>query len=367
MKKMLFLHPYFQFLLIAILVFAAIEDTFAQSTKSDKGDEKDNQTTLQGLTEAILIDGKPALKIISQKSGSTEIRLQQREGEDTLVFSVTRLKPLLWSLTFGESGKLYLTKTRIIYDPEGNKKHFFNITRKEVKKSSRDSEGMGGGAFNFIKIQTEKDTFKFVVSTSQEYGFFNRKDTMPSLDFLLRALTNFDSTLVEFNQLTASVRLKDEEEEEGEEDNTKANVSDKYDRFKDITIISTSKMLVRGNKRSIRTYAEYSFAGKTQKKPEKVSLYFYASAASPLFREDNIELNFLVDDKRVSLGKMKLADEEKTKTTTKQTAVVAMPYETFEQIANGKKVEFQIGTLEYKLTNVHLEAFRKLLTYKIEE
>ena len=125
--------------------------------------------------------------------------------------------------------------------------------------------------------------------------------------------------------------------------------------------------IVRGNKRSIRTYAEYNFAGKTQKKPEKVSLYFYASAARPLFREDNLELNFLVDDKRISLGEMKLADEEKTKTTTKQTVVFTMPFETFEQIANGKKVEFQIGTLEYKLTDIHLEAFRKLLTYKIEE
>ena len=67
------------------------------------------------------------------------------------------------------------------------------------------------------------------------------------------------------------------------------------------------------------------------------------------------------------IGKMRLAGEEKTKTVTKQTIVITMPYETFQQITNGKKVEFQIGTLEYKLPDIHLEAFKKLSTYKIGE
>jgi hypothetical protein len=350
--------------LLWLLIFTVFIFASSNKASSQTVSEKTAQTSLEGLTEPILVNGQPALRISSQKSGTTEVRYQKRDSEDSLVFSVRRLKAFLQSLIPAETGTLYVTKTRIVYDPDENKKTFRNIARTDIKESSVDGTGMGGGAFNFVKIQTKNDGLKLLVLSNQELGFFNRKDTRPQLDFLLLAVGDFDSAVVTFNKLTASVRQNEEEDVEEE---TTADVNDKYDRFKDVTIINTSKMLVRGTKRSIRTYAEYSFAGKTQKTPEKVTLYFYASAARPLFREDDLELNFLVDDKRIPLGQLRLADEEKTKTATKQTVSISLPYETFAQIANAKKVEFQIGTLEYKLTVVHLEAFRKLLTYKIEE
>ncbi len=367
----------FQYIVLILLFITSVNSGVAQSTSKNFPDKKqdestvEDKTSLQGLTEAILIDGQPALRILSRKSGSTEIKFERIDGEDALIFSVNRLKSFGRGVRPADQGQLYVTKSRVKYVPYLDKENFFNALTSEIQDIELKKVGVG---FEIVDFSFKNDKKRFIFNgtvflNNSVFGiFFNKKDLRPSLEFLLKTLKDFDSAFAEFNQLTESVRSKSkDDEEEVEEEETEADVNDKYDRFKDVTIVSTSKMLVRGNKRSIRAYAEYSFAGKTQKKPEKVSLYFYASAARPLFREDSLELNFLVDDKRISFGEMKLADEEKTKTTTKQTVVFTMPYETFEQIANGKKVEFQIGTLEYKLTDVHLEAFRKLLTYKIEE
>jgi hypothetical protein len=348
-------------LLIAFLLFSFVDNSTAQSDTSDKDDENNNQVSLQGLTEAILIDGQPVLRIISRKNGSTEIKLQKRDGQDTFVFEVHKLSYKV------PEGKLYVMKDRVIFDPYEKKSAYFNFAKTEIIEASVKKEGFGTATSYWAKIQIkDKDEKVTPLFNGEDFAVGNKKIVIPAVNFIVRAIQNFDNALAEFNQLTASVRPKSDEDEEEVEEETEADVSDKYDRFKDITIISTSKMLVRG-KRSIRAYAEYNYAGKNQTKPEKVTLYFYVSASRPLFREDDLELNFLVDDKRVSLGKMRLAEEEKTRTLVKQTISISMPYETFEQIANGKKVEFQIGTLEYKLTDVHLEAFRKLLTYKIGE
>jgi hypothetical protein len=294
--------------------------------------------------------------ILGKNNNSTEIKFQKRDGENTLVYDVYKNQI---------RGKLYVTNSRVVFDPLGSKKTYFNIEKSKIKKVELNKPLPGD---RFIKMYFDNEETSITVFWGEFTGVDKRALGSANI-FLLLTIKDFDSAFAEFNKLTASVRQSEEEEEIEEEieEETEIDVIDKYDRFKDVTIVSTSKMLVRGNKRSIRTYAEYNFAGKTQKKPERVSLYFYASAARPLFREDDLELNFLVDDKRVSLGELKLADEEKTKTATKQTITITMPYETFGQIANGKKAEFQIGTLEYKLTDKHLEAFRKLLTYKIEE
>ena len=180
---------------------------------------------------------------------------------------------------------------------------------------------------------------------------------------LLRAIKDFDSVLSEFNQLTASVRQNDEDEEAKEEE-TVAYVSDKYDRFNDVTAVSTSKLLVRGSKRSIHISAGYKFSGKRLTKPERISLYFYTSAKRPMFRDNEQNLTFLVDDKRVPLGTARISDEEETKIGVKQTVTVSIPYETLVQIVTGKNAEFKLGDLEYKLTEKHLQAFKMLLAYK---
>jgi hypothetical protein len=190
----------------------------------------------------------------------------------------------------------------------------------------------------------------------------NRRDSKPAMTFFYHSIINFDAALKLFNELTAGVRQKLQADEVEPEEEPSADISDKYDRFRDITIVSTSRMLVKGLKRSIRAQAQYSFPGETQAKPDKVTLLLYVSAANPVLSEDDLALNFLVDGKRVPLGDMKL-NEEKGKSVVKQTLTVILPYETFRQIADGKKVEFQVGALEYTLADAHREAFRNLLSY----
>lgn len=362
MKKIFFLYRHFRFLMMAILVFAVAGGAFAQSTKSDKSVEMDSQTSLEGFTEAILINGQPVLRIIISESGNgaTEVRYEKRDNEDALVFYVVKVP--------NNVGKLYVTKTSLAYVPDSGAKKYFKVEKANITKFELKDHWRLIGDFSHVNLEFDGDEKPIGLAYMNQGAVtkVNKKNYFAANSFLYRAIKDFDAALVEFNKLTASVRQNEEAEEEIEEE-TNTDVSDKYDRFKDVTIIATSKMPVRGNKRSIRTYAEYNFKGKNQIKPEKISLYFYASAARPLFREDNLELNFLVDEKRIPMGEMRLADEEKTKTTTKQTIAISIPYETFMQIAAGKKVEFQIGNLEYKLTDTHLEAFKKLLAYKVEE
>ncbi len=56
----------FQYISLILLVSTAIISATAQSEKN-KGEETGSQESLQGLTEAILIDGQPALRIILGK------------------------------------------------------------------------------------------------------------------------------------------------------------------------------------------------------------------------------------------------------------------------------------------------------------
>lgn len=354
--------PRFFYLFVLTLIVFVFSHTHIANSQQEKTAPTADQSSLQVTTEAILVNGQPALRIVTGRSGSTEILCQKRDNEDALVFSIVRFRRLLGSVIFGDTGKFYVTKARLIYDPDGDNKNYFNFARTELKEAIREHHGMAKAAFNDALIRTQKDTKHFVPRFTVDFAWLNKDDTLPALDFFLRALNDFDSALAEFQQLTASVRLDAEEGAEEEEKETTAEISEKYDRFKDVTVVSTSRMLLRGGKRSIRTFAEYSFAGKTPTRPEKVSLYFYASAARPVLREDDLELNFLVDDERVAAGAMRVADEEKTKSTVRQTVVISLPYETFARIANGKKVELQIGALEYKTTDLHLDAFRRLLS-----
>ncbi len=355
--------PRFFYLFILTFLLCAFPYTHIAQSQQDKNAPNANQSPLQGTTEAVLVNGQPALRILSRKDGSTEILYQKRDDEDALVFPVMHWHAFLYAQASGETGQLYVTKTRLIFDPEGNKDHYFNVARSEIKKAGAQKSGRFGkniGHHILINAQGNEKRFAIIFNGNAVAGF--QGDYMkPATEFFERSWTNFDAALAEFQQLTASVRPELEENTEDEETETTAEIIDKYDRFKDLTIVYTAKMVLRGGKRAIRTYAEYNFSGKTPVKPEKVSLFFYASAARPIFREEELELNFLVDGERIAVGNMRLSDEEKTKSATRQTVVIVLPFETFARIANSKMVELQIGTLEYKMTDTHLDAFRRLL------
>lgn len=357
------------FLLITLTASVHIQaQTGGQQTGQKSSDQQQSQVSapsqspLVGTVEAILVEGKPVLRILARDHGAAEIRLEKRDNEDALVFPVMHWHAFLYAQAAGESGRLYITKTRIVFEPEGDKGHFFNVLRTDVKKARSEKSGrFGKNIGNHVRIDAKGGDKRFAIIFNDNKVISYQGDYMkPALDFFDRAIENFDAAVAEFNQLTVNVRPEPEEEAEADEDE-EAAITSKYDRFKDITIVRTSRMALRGGKRTLRMYADFSYSGKEPRQPDKVNIYFYAAAARPVFREDDLELNFLVDDERVPVGAMRLIDEDKTKSLIKQTVSVALPYETFVKIAKGKKVELQVGGLEYKLTDAHLDAFRKLL------
>lgn len=343
--------------------------TDTQTTEPKKSDKQQTQiaasaqSPLVGTVEAVLVDGQPALRILARNHGAAEIRYQKRDNEDTLVFPVMHWHAILYAQAPGEMGKLYVTKTRLTFEPEGSKDHYFNVARTEIKKARSEKSGrFGKNIGRHINIDAKGGGKRFAIVFNDNKVIAFQGDYMkPALEFFDRTIDNFDAALAEFNQLTASVRPEPEEDPEAEDEEEAATISSKYDRFKDITIVRTSRMALRGGKRTLRMYADFSYTGKTTQKPETVNIYFYAAAARPVFREEELELNFLVDDERVPAGMMRLVDEDKTRSLIRQTVSFALPYGTFAKIANGQKAELQIGSLEYKLTDAHLEAFRKLL------
>ncbi len=114
-----------QFLFL-MFTLSLISNFVTAQSNTDKEDENNNQMSLQGLIEAVLIDGQPALKILSRKDGSTVVKLQKRDGEDSLVFNIHKI--------YNSFGKLYVTKTKIIYVPDDGNKQYFNVDKTKIKQ-----------------------------------------------------------------------------------------------------------------------------------------------------------------------------------------------------------------------------------------
>lgn len=80
-----------QVLLVLLFVCVVSLSIAAQVAKPEKENEFSTQPSLEGLTEAVLVNGQPTLKIVGQKRGAnTEVKLEKRDGEKTLVFNVVK-------------------------------------------------------------------------------------------------------------------------------------------------------------------------------------------------------------------------------------------------------------------------------------
>ncbi len=101
----------------------------------------DNATSLQGISDGILLDGQPALKIkLGSNNNLTEVKFQQHDGEEALVYDVYKNQ---------KRGSLYVTKTRLIFDPFDDKKNYLNIEKTRIKEVSLNKPLPGD---RFVKI-----------------------------------------------------------------------------------------------------------------------------------------------------------------------------------------------------------------------
>lgn len=350
--------PFFYALSAAVLLSISLSSAVsAQQFK--KNDYAGPMPDLQGVVEPFSLNGQPGMRILTRKSGSPEIRFEKRDGQDSLVFMVTKFKSFGLGIQPEGEGKLYISRERVVYEPFADRVNFFSANRADLKGVDLKGTGIG---LDVVLFELNADKKRFAYTGTQ---YLNRRDLKTAMTYLYHAVIDFDGALNLFNQQTAGVRAAADPDEEPE-DEPVSDISDKYDRFRDITIVSTAKMVVRGPRRSIRMQASFTYPGETFAKPNTIFLTFNISGANPIFNEDDLSLNFLVDKQRVPLGNMKMT-EEKGKSVTRQTLTVSMPYEIFVKLAEGKKVEFQAGTLEYKLEPVHIEAFKNLASFKPEE
>lgn len=169
----------------------------------DKGD------SLEGLTEVIQINGKSALRIQGEDGQWIEVRKDVRNGEETLIFVVSRLKKFGLGTMIADDGKLYVSKKEISYvSPQDAAKNF---TAERAKLRSAEMKKARQG-FYFVYFETGegKDTDKRFVHAGTIYLSGKRgveNDLVrPAVSFMFRAVNDFDSALAEFQKLTGDVK-----------------------------------------------------------------------------------------------------------------------------------------------------------------
>lgn len=192
----------FQFLLITIFILSITNSIVAQSKSADKDGQNNNEISLQDLSEAVLVNGKPTLKILSRKKGGyTEVKLQKRDNEDALVFDVVKLS------VKNPVGKLFVTKTKVIFEAYEKKEKNFSIEKSALKKYVLKKSLDG---FPSIRLEFDSEEAKLQIKFDRfQLNFIDRASQNAAHEFLYRAIENFDSALKEFNELTKATYLNE--------------------------------------------------------------------------------------------------------------------------------------------------------------
>lgn len=190
-------------LLLIFYVFLFVVTSSGQSLKR-------NDVSLDGLTQAVLINNLPALRIASRDANWIEVLREEKDGETALVFPVMRLKSFGLGVKPADEGKVYLTKTRFIYVPNFDKDQAFDVPRTEIKKTEIKKMRQGFDVLSF-EMPSGGEEKKFVLAGTiflNGNTYNNRKVMRPSLEYFYQAVTDFDSALSLFNELTQSLTSK---------------------------------------------------------------------------------------------------------------------------------------------------------------
>lgn len=354
---------FFQYLVLTLLFVTSISLGLAQTPikddsnkKQNETTKKDNQTSLEGLTEAILIDGQPALRIIlGKKNNLTEVKYLKRDGEDALVFDV---------YVNQRQGKLYVTKSRIVFDPLGEKKRYFNIEKNKIKEAKLNGLLPGD---RIVKMYFDKDENSITVFWGEFTGVSKNALGLAN-NFLLLTIKDFESALTEFNQLTASVHQNKETAPLVTVNTNGTNVE--YDRFKDITTVSTIPVNVFDDKKIsnwgliyFRIFGQYQVNGSVGQLPKTVKLAFSWSGIRPFFaNESEKTLNLIIDGKRTNYGELQYGGLIRVGVGYKEQVWVEMSIADFESFINAKSIEMQLANLEFALQPAQIESLRRLLS-----
>jgi hypothetical protein len=143
---------------------------------------------------------------------------------------------------------------------------------------------------------------------------------------------------------------------------SKPEVQINYDKFKDQTLYLMSGMQVTGNTyEGIQIGAGFTCAGKADCTPPAIGFYITTFVKGYNFFK-NRELIILADENRFKLGDMHSMGRKELSEGLVQYEILATPLsvDIFTKICNAKKVEMQLGNVEFELKDTHLEALRAL-------
>jgi len=163
--------------------------------------------------EAVLVDGKPALKYTDKEGCESPIHFGKiAGGEEALNIRVVHYQGSTFhGSNLAERGWLGITRGRIFFAPDAGQKEerAFSIPRSEFKeaKVSKDHK-----VYYLTIISNEKKNQEFAVGC-----FGNKKDLddmfVPVLNYAVIASNDFDAAVKQFQQLTAKVQPRKSEQD----------------------------------------------------------------------------------------------------------------------------------------------------------
>jgi hypothetical protein len=151
-------------------------------------------------------------------------------------------------------------------------------------------------------------------------------------------------------------------------DSTGQSVERKYDRFKDQTTVKLKPQRIIDSKSPrhvLEMSAEVTFKGEQPTQwDEMVQIVFISSAEKNPYREP-VELNFIVDGQRVKGATSRVGSPYNPRSPLADDMKVAydivafVSLDSMRKVANGKKVEMQLGPTELILDTMTIDNLRK--------
>ena len=138
------------------------------------------------------------------------------------------------------------------------------------------------------------------------------------------------------------------------------NVEEKYDKFKDKTSVTLKLRLLGDITNGLEVVLTETFAGQKPVTPTNFPVMFMATNKDLKYYLSH-GLIFLVDGERI-----KFDDVKYTKLTYQgyfiEVMILAVPFNTLKKIVAAKKVEAQLGSTEFALSDDYLEAMRDFVS-----
>ncbi len=132
-----------------------------------------------------------------------------------------------------------------------------------------------------------------------------------------------------------------------------------YDRQNDLTKITLNPVVLASRKQEeLQLGVVASYKGQKIITPKEATLIFISISASDVNKYESArKLTVWADGQRVGLGEANWAKQSQNKLSI-EILTIAVPFDTFSQIARAKQVTFRLGETEIRLASANITALR---------